>query len=132
MNSSPTLLEDEAGTASVVYNEVHGTEGNDRGRNRVKGTDEADKIFDHDGRDVIEGGAGADVFVMALDRDKDVIRDFEDGVDMIDLSAWDVSGFDDLRIFQKGEHTRVRYGSETVELRNVDADELSADDFLFG
>ena len=43
-----------------------------------------------------------------------------------------VSGFDDLRIFRKDEHTRVRHGSETVEMRNVDADELSADDFLFG
>lgn len=47
-----------------------------------------DVLMDGAGVDTITGGAGADVFVLAWDGETDVIRDFQYGVDSLDLSSW--------------------------------------------
>ena len=53
-----------------------------------------DIIVDGAGRDVLYGGAGADLFVLVADDTMDTIRDFQPGIDRIDLSAW--TGFRDF------------------------------------
>jgi Ca2+-binding RTX toxin-like protein len=40
------------------------------------------------GSNVMTGGAGADIFVLAADGQRDTIRDFTLGTDRLDLSAW--------------------------------------------
>ncbi|MFO7854584.1 MAG: M10 family metallopeptidase C-terminal domain-containing protein [Paracoccaceae bacterium] len=81
-----------------------------RGDDSLDGGDGRDKLFGGAGddlldgglgRDVMRGGAGADVFLYdsAEDsprgRDKDKIRDFEPGVDLLDLSGIDADTTED-------------------------------------
>lgn len=57
------------------------------GRDVMFGSGGADILIDSAGADVFYGGSGADIFVMIRDGAVDEIRDFELGVDRIDLSG---------------------------------------------
>ena len=48
------------------------------------------------GDDTLTGGGGADRFVFKRDAGNDVITDFTDGTDKINLSAYGLSGFSDI------------------------------------
>ncbi len=58
------------------------------GNDTLRGWDGDDILMDGSGADSLYGGAGSDIFVMAADTSGDVIRDFQPGVDVIDLTAW--------------------------------------------
>ncbi len=71
---------------------LHGEHGNDE----IKGGDGDDVIIGGEGRDVMEGDAGADRFVFenvlhsgTTNATRDIIEDFEQGIDKIDLSGFD-------------------------------------------
>lgn len=78
-----------------------GGDGNDRiygggGEDWIRGNDGRDLITGGADRDLLVGGANADVFIYRAASDsgrgannRDAIRDFEHGVDLIDLSAID-------------------------------------------
>ncbi len=66
-------------------NVLHGGAGNDT----LNGGAGNDFIYGDLGNDTLNGGAGADVFVFA-DSSNDMIKDFQTGVDKIDLSAFHV------------------------------------------
>ncbi len=75
---------------------LHGRDGDDTldggsGDDRLSGGPGDDRLTGGAGRDVLTGGAGADVFVFAAaDRGTgkpDLIRDFEPGLDRLDLSV---------------------------------------------
>jgi Ca2+-binding RTX toxin-like protein len=55
--------------------------------NALFGNGGDDILIDGYGTDELTGGAGADTFVFGADGQSDSIRDFEYGVDRIDLSA---------------------------------------------
>lgn len=87
---------------------IHGGGGNDR----IFGNRGADKLFGDDGDDEINGGTGYDqlwggngsdrfVFV-ANDNRHDLVRDFENWVDVLDVSQWGVDSIDDLDFVQLG------------------------------
>lgn len=65
----------------------------DKGNDTLKGGGGADKLFGGAGKDKMFGGAGADTFVFKAASDSknnskaDVIKDFESGVDHINLAA---------------------------------------------
>lgn len=92
--------------------------------------------------DQVWGGTGADVFVIEPGRGACGIRDFTAG-DRIDLSAFDLAfeaadpGVEDgFALWQVGEDLRLRLVDETgarltIWLRDVQAADLTADDFLF-
>ncbi|MDT8857863.1 calcium-binding protein [Paracoccaceae bacterium Fryx2] len=67
------------------------------GDDRLFGGTQADVLRGGMGRDVMEGGRGADTFVFAavaesgFGNDRDVIRDFQTGIDRIRLSAIDAN-----------------------------------------
>ena len=68
------------------------------GNNTLKGGAGNDKLYGGKGRDVMLGGSGADTFAFvnksessAKARKADNINDFQQGVDVIDLSAIDAS-----------------------------------------
>ena len=46
-----------------------------------------DTLYDSAGDDTLTGGAGADIFIFGFLTGQDIITDFEDGIDKIDLSA---------------------------------------------
>lgn len=121
---------------------VLGQDGNDQ----IKGGGDNDVIYGGDGNDLINGGwgsdtlyggAGNDTFIFSNLRayNTDVIEDFEDGVDKIQLAR--VSGtssadqFDNLQITQVGNDTKIEFSNSTIIIENLSIGEIEASDFLF-
>lgn len=92
-----------------------------------------DLIFAGKGVDFALGGAGADIF--SIHRNDGFLRidDFQDGVDLLDISAFGLSGIDDLPNPIEGgpNYAYINLGSVGIALRNFDVTNLSSDDFLF-
>lgn len=77
----------------------------DEGDDRLFGGRGDDRLEGGAGSDVLVGGPGADVFVFDIGHgDLDIIRDWEAGVDRIDLGS---GRFDDLVITQRNGHSFV-------------------------
>ena len=63
----------------------------------------------------------------------DVLVDFDDGEDLIDLSAYALSDIGILNATQAGDDVRLDLSEQeggTILLRNVDIADLDASDFL--
>ena len=72
---------------------LFGGSGNDRvfggfGNDRLSGGNGDDRLTGGAGVDRMDGGAGADVFVFATFSGTDIVTDFTDGADRIDLSGY--------------------------------------------
>ena len=84
------------------------------------------------GQDTLVGGCGEDIFkFISGDSDVDVVRDYEDGVDRLNVKDWDVS-FNQLDFEQDGNDVIV-IGDDAGErfvLLDTDENELSAGDFI--
>ncbi len=138
-----------------------GRDGNDR----MYGGAGADRLVGHDGTDVMDGGAGndrliggngldrltdgagadrmtggpglvQDVFIFVQDGRRDVITDYQDGLDKIDLTAFgDTLGFTDLVIAQKGANVTLAVMGETILVKGADGPlsqfDLDQGDFIF-
>lgn len=96
-----------------------------------------DRIVDSDGREIMKGGSGSDVFVFASrDAAADIIQDFEFGVDAIDVSAWDTT-WSELDISSGGRgRAIISVDGDSLIIEGGWDDEteghlLSQDDFLF-
>ncbi|MEM9139939.1 MAG: hypothetical protein AAGB15_08900 [Pseudomonadota bacterium] len=111
---------------------IQGTAANDK----LIGTLADEEIRDGAGVDNIFGKGGADLFVFSADGQNDAVKDFEAGVDRLDVSAWGASGFGDLTLTNsKNGKVLVEYGGELLVLadaaRTLTVDDLSAGDFIF-
>ena len=71
-----------------------------------------DVIFGEAGNDTLIGGQGADQFVLRAGQGTDVIRDFEQGIDLIGLSGG--LKFGALDITQRGNNAFISFGDETL------------------
>lgn len=93
-----------------------------------------DHLHDGAGGDLLLGEAGADVFVMARDGAPDIIGDFQDGVDLIDLSDWGrIYSASALSITRTRTGAEISFGTEqlTIFKSSNGALVLTDDDFLF-
>ncbi len=80
------------------------------------------------GTDWIHGGAGADDFVFAAGNGFDIVYDYEDGVDQIQL---DGLLFSDLTISDyRGTGAAIQSGMDVMILRNVDFTAITESDFI--
>ena len=70
----------------------------DGGDDTIDGGAGDDSLFGGAGNDFIIGGNGSDIFAFAHGDDHDVISDFQDGYDKIDLSDFGFNSFDDIYI----------------------------------
>lgn len=124
---------------------IYGGGGDDRlfgnrGTDTLRGDDGDDYLNGGDGRDHIWGGDGADTFAfVAYDAKHDVVYDFENDVDQIDLSQWGVTDISDLTftMLAKGGILVERTGTtQSFELRGggvpLTVADLDAGDFIFG
>ena len=119
------------------------------GADRLKGQIGADRLDGDTGDDKLIGGGGADVFVFrnastgASVRERDVIVDFQIGLDSIDLTLFDTgdgAGFDAAALEALLASAQDSGGGAVLDLdaahrvvlRGVSAAELSDDFFLFG
>src|SRR5215468_6530075 len=138
------------GSAYVIYGEASGavnktgTTGNDRlfggdFDDTLSGGDGNDVLGGKGGDNVLTGGAGSDAFVYALsDQHHDVVTDFRQGEDVIDLRAADIGDFATVQHLLSNDAqgnaviTTVTNGvSSTMTLTGVSAAQLTAADFVF-
>ena len=105
----------------------------------VDGADGNDRVDGGRGNDVMTGGAGSDVFAFRLSTGTDLITDFEDGTDLIDLSRWKLSadeldGVLDAGLSEKNGDAVLDFAAlgttGTVTLKGVDIDQIDAADFV--
>ena len=106
------------------------------GRLRVVGDDGTNTLTDGPGKDNMFGGRGADVFVLTADGFGDHIKDFEVGVDRVDISAWGVSDYLELEITEHRTGKRfIAGGPEFLGLRSLEGPltigDISAETFIF-
>ncbi len=97
-----------------------------------------DMIVGDGGFNAMFGQGGADAFVIGTGRG-DQVMDFEDGVDLIDLTAWGVTSFAELAFGEREDVFTIRDeggapGANLVRIAKVDGlalADLGADDFIF-
>lgn len=111
-------------TGNDAANRLEGGAGNDT----LTGNGGDDTLIGGAGRDVMTGGAGADLFVFLADSDsaagldRDVVTDFTQGADRIDVSAVNASTFIGTSLFS-GQAGQLRYASfEGTTIVELDAD----------
>ena len=94
-----------------------------------------DRLDGGSGSDVLTGGLGNDTFVVGpgTGMDGDVILDFTIGEDVIDLSAFNVTGLADVALHPDGNGNAVvsMATGDCVILVGVDQSALSDSDFIF-
>ncbi len=119
---------------------IKGRGGDDRllggdGNDLIEGGWGDDTLYDGAGSDELDGGWGDDVFVLALDGQTDEITDFDEGNDLIDVSAWGVTSVNQLSMTQTGwGELTITHGSETLVVQSDGAWpwlSLESNDFLF-
>lgn len=98
--------------------------------NHLTGGGGDDILVDGKGRDVLFGGAGADIFVFTKDGQRDEIRDFELGVDRIDLSAMGRLYTRDAFEFQStSDGVKIIFADEELQITTYDGGALDRLDF---
>ncbi|MEM8752415.1 MAG: LamG-like jellyroll fold domain-containing protein, partial [Pseudomonadota bacterium] len=95
----------------------------------LKGGSGDDVLFGGKGFDHLYGGAGADVFGVGGGL-RDVIYDFQDGIDVIALESPDTN-FSQLRMQKLNNDVVVAYDGGTIQFKNTKIGELDANDFMF-
>jgi Ca2+-binding RTX toxin-like protein len=129
---------------------MSGGEGRDRlfgngGDDRLFGNTGDDQLFGGAGADLIDGGlgkdqatggAGADVFVFEAGDTQLYLRDFEAGVDVVQVSGFaGINDFDDLvdaaLLRDSNGRALVDIGSDRIMFDNTAISDLSADYFAF-
>lgn len=119
-NASDTALN---GTASDDI--LSGAGGNDQ----ISGGEGNDILLDGAGTDHLQGGAGADTFILTQDGARDIISDFQSGIDRIDLSDFGVlGGLGGLAISTQSWGAEVWIDAEVLEIRSANGASLSGDD----
>ena len=117
--------------AASSVNTITGT---DQGE-KLYGTANEDAIHDLGGADALFGRAGADTFVLSEDGARDHVKDYEDGIDLLDISAWSGVTFDALAFKNlNGGKVQITYGSEQLFVMNSTRDltlsDLTEADFV--
>ena len=127
LDASDFIFAASGGTATIT-----GT----AGRDLLVGTDADEVLSDLGGIDRLYGKGGADTFVLALDGVTDQIKDFENGLDLIDIAAWGATDIGQLAISSHtADRVIVRFDDEVLVLTGRDGplatSDIGAEDFLF-
>ena len=105
-----------------------------RGSDSLLGGTGDDRLVGDAGNDVLRGGAGSDHFVFDAAHGADMIVDFTDGHDRIDLSALNLArGIGDVTTTAVAAGVRIDlsvHGGGTILLRNFNLDSLGDSDFV--
>lgn len=104
----------------------------DAGNDRLAGGSGDDTLDGGEGEDRYNGGTGADTLIFAVDGAAERVSGFQDGVDVMDISAFGLTGFDDIVAEQVRLDVMIDLGGgDTIRLQRFDLDDLDASDFIF-
>ncbi|WP_300013565.1 calcium-binding protein [uncultured Roseobacter sp.] len=104
---------------------IYGLEGNDT----LDGGEGDDVLRGGGGADTLTGGAGADTFVFAAGDAADVVTDFQDGFDLVQIAG---PTFADLIVAQSGNDVDVTISSgDVIKLLNTSQLDITESDFVF-
>ncbi len=124
------------------HDKIHAKGGSDRlagdaGNDWLSGGSGSDTLIGGAGNDMLIGGSHADTFRFSGRWGRDKIRDFKDGVDLLDLRGTGLS-FEALSITTgNGDTDRIaddvliKANGQTIALLNRKAALIGAEDFLF-
>ena len=102
------------------------------GANTIWGSKGGDTLTGRGGNDVLVGGAGGDKFVFAANEGQDTIADFENGIDLIDLSATSANNMGDLTLgTDVNGFATITIDSTVITLTNTALGDLDPGDFIF-
>lgn len=126
---------DDSITSGNAANVLIGLGGDDvllgaGGNDTLFGGDDDDRLIGGTGDDNLFGQGGSDTFVFFANAGNDIIRDFEDGVDIIQFRDM-VDAFTDLTITQDGANAVITSDNGVITLINFDSTLLDIDDFSF-
>jgi Ca2+-binding RTX toxin-like protein len=119
------------GTGNGAANEIYGNKGD----NVLHGKGGNDLIRGGRGDDEVFGGNGADDFVFKVGDDRDTVMDFDLALDQVALTEFGFDNFAEVQVLmsQHGDDTWISLGGgDRVILKDVDKDNLTEDNFLFG
>ena len=130
----------DAGNDSLIgengNDRIWGGTGNDTleggaGKDILDGGDGADVIVGGWGDDILTGGAGADLFVFNDDRTRDdVITDFEDGIDIIQIASYGFTDVSDLSMSQIGGDVVITLSDrDSITIEDMLVSNLTNSDF---
>lgn len=129
-----TLLgkKDIDATGNSASNTLRGNSGD----NVLRGMHGDDSLDGGRGNDLLIGGTGEDVFEFDFKTGHDVIKDFANGEDIIFSDfITNETDFDDMvanHLTVKGDDLLIKFGDDTMLIKNMDKADLDAADFLMG
>ena len=135
-------------TGTALRDRLNGLAGNDTlaggngndwlgggdGNDSLSGGQGFDSLIGGRGNDLLKGGTGADLFVFRADFDRDVVLDFQNNVDTIQLRDFGISSFAQARAHatQQGADVVFNLGDgDVLTIRGATIGQL-ADDMIFG
>nr|WP_229583079.1 calcium-binding protein [Paracoccus sp. S-4012] len=130
-----TLLAGATGIGNAGDNVVVGNAGPNllagrQGNDHLVGGPGNDTLTGDLGNDTLQGGAGADRFVFAAGGGTDMIADFQNGIDQVQLIGL-AHSLADLQIEQRGAHTLLLFRGDYLYFINTDMRLLDGSDFIF-
>ena len=116
---------------------IEGGEGNDfmeghDGVDTMRGDAGNDRLNGGLGNDNLTGGSGSDKFIFQNYWGNDIIADFENGIDIIDMSqVAGVNSFSDLTVTFSAGSTFIAYEGDEIRLFAEPLANIGAEDFIF-
>ena len=97
--------------------------------NRVFGGISKNNLLGNKGNDSFSGAQGSDRFVLAPRNGRDIIQDFEDGIDLLRLDGG--LAFENLTLTEESGSTVITFGNQPLALvSGVASSLLTPEDFL--
>ncbi len=102
----------------------------------LRGGSGADILDGGTGNDVLYGGKGADAFRFGNNDGFDVIKDFKDGIDLLDFKDYNFTTAADAlsHFYERGSANNnvvgFEYDGTKIKIKGVDLSDISADDLI--
>jgi len=143
VNGESIQVEQANFTGTNGNDNITGTSGDDNisgldGNDTLNGLGGNDNLSGGNGNDTLYGGTGNDVFNFAYYQDSDVVMDFVQGQDKIDVSSLNISDWATVQLLISNDGTNnalittyFKSSRSQLKLNGINPNLLQASDFIF-